>query len=144
MENSIVTNKCNKDVTTYNTTGPSYTKLVVEELNNKNDIIGKINNTILLCDNEDTIMKDIGEIPSRHEIMKTSTFGNTIKDHYFTSEAYFEHTFVFIFEIQSLAKNKIRKSTSVLYLIQTPTPYDELVKKIDFSSIQNLIDNYVQ
>ena len=120
----------------------------MEELNNKKDITGKINNAILTCDNENTDMKDttldttlvgasvgttlgtisvgasegtaLGEnynsnsvgaqvgstlsttsvdnrkIPSRHEIMETSTFGKTSKDHSFTSEACFEHTLIFV------------------------------------------------
>lgn len=46
------------------TTAPSYTKLDIKELNNKKDIRGEINNTVLLYENENTIMKDVMALPS--------------------------------------------------------------------------------
>ena len=56
LGNSMEIDNTNTDITTK---APSYTKSIMEELNNKEDITGKINNTILICDNENTDMRDV-------------------------------------------------------------------------------------
>ena len=60
LGNSMEINNINTDITT---TASSYTKFIMEELNNKKDITGKINNAILTCDNENTDMKDVEVFP---------------------------------------------------------------------------------
>lgn len=59
LGNSMEITNTKNDITT---TTPPYTQFIMEELNNKTDITGKMKNLILICDNENT-EKDVGVFP---------------------------------------------------------------------------------
>ena len=62
-----------------------------------------------VTDNINKNIKGKQHIPTKHEIMKSSTFGKPSIEHSFTSEAYFEHVTIFILKSGFLHKNDNEK-----------------------------------
>ena len=82
-----------------------YIDVVMRDMNKIDDIQnikGKIPNNIDLYSIKDKCTEE--DAPSRHRVMKNSTFGKTSKNHSFKTKAYFEYTLIFILKCSFLSQ----------------------------------------